>query len=133
MPDRPWALPQEVKDYSDYKKVQTRSDEKLKVDIFRAETHVINYTGNRFTDTEKYPELPENVKIAVILIAELYAFNAAESQDGKGGYKSETFDDYSYTLADTDEKIANLSLGSLLDEFIVASSGGSVILKMRKL
>lgn len=91
---RPWVTPEDVKSYSDREKVQTRSDEKLKVDISRAEQYVIQYTQNRFDDAAKYPAIPTEVKTAVILIAEVYGNTAA---DGKGEFKSETFDDYSYT------------------------------------
>ena len=63
----------------------------------------------------------------------MYAFNAAEGADGKGGYKSETFDDYSYTMADTGEKLDNLDLRPLLDEYIVTGSCGNINMKLRKL
>ena len=129
---RPWITPQDVKDYTDYQKVKGRSDEKLKVDITRAESRVISYTGNRFDGIE-YPVLPESVRTAAILVAEMYAFNAAEGADGKGGYKSETFDDYSYTMADTGEKLDNLDLRPLLDEYIVTGSCGNINMKLRKL
>ena len=130
MVTRPWVTLQEVRDYSEYAEVQNRNDDRLKVDIMRAEQYVISYTRNDFSD---FPEIPESVRMAVILIAEMYAFNAAT---GKGGsYKSETFDDYSYTLRDTDAKLDNLLLGPLLDEFILGGSkaGVDVFMRMRKL
>jgi len=133
MAKRPWVTPDEVKAYTDYPKVKDRSDEKLKVDITRAEYYVINYTRNHFDDHIKYPTLPESVRTAVILVAEMYAFNAAEGGTGKGAYKSETFDDYSYTMADTGEKLDNLLLGPLLDEFTEPDSGSKVVMKLRKL
>lgn len=129
---RPWVTPEDVKSYSDREKVQTRSDEKLKVDISRAEQYVIQYTQNRFDDAAKYPAIPTEVKTAVILIAEVYGNTAA---DGKGEFKSETFDDYSYTVADTAVKLENLDLASLLDEHIVETARGqnAVTMKLRKL
>lgn len=132
MATRPWVTPEEVKSYSERENVKARSDDKLKVDISRAEQYVIQYTRNRFDDAEKYPAIPESVKMAVMLIAELYGNAAAE---GKGEYKSETIDDYSYTIADTAVKLENLGLAPLLDEYIVEKASGSrsVAMKLRKL
>lgn len=130
---RPWVTPDEVKDYSEQKNVRSRSDEKLKIDISRAEQYVINYTRNRFDDDTKYPEIPESVKTAVVLLAESYAADAVGLGAGMGSFKSETFDEYSYTAADTAYKIGNLNLGSLLDEFIETIAKNSVTMKMRKL
>lgn len=131
MAKRPWVTPDEVRAYTDYALVQARSDEKLKVDITRAEQYVISYTNNTFADDEKYPAVPEAVKTAVLLIAEVYAYNAAE---GSREYKSESFDDYSYTLQDgRSVSIDLLDLGSLLDDFIIQASSNGVIMKLRKL
>lgn len=133
MAKRPWVTPTEVKDYTDYPAVKNRADAKLKADILRAEQHIISYTNNRFDDEAKFPEIPEPVKTAVILVAEMFAFNAAEGAEGKGNYKSETFDDYSYTLADTTAKLDNLSLGSLLDDYIITEPRNAVTMRLRKL
>ena len=132
MATRPWVTPQEVREYTEHAEVQNRTDERLAVDIMRAEQYVITYTRNDFSDPEKFPTIPDQVRLAVILIAEMYAFNAAT---GKGGaFKSESFDDYSYTLRDTDTKLDNLLLGPLLDEFILGpTAGADVFMRMRKL
>ncbi len=136
MAERPWVTPQEVRDYTDRQSVKARTDAKLTIDISRAEQYVINYTHNRFDDPEKYPTLPESVKTAVILIAESYAAYAADLGTRAGTLKSESFDDYSYTAADTTYIIGNLDLGPLLDEFIdsdAARSKNAVTMRMRKL
>lgn len=136
MATRPWVTPQEVRDYSDRPRVVERTDAKLAIDISRAEQYVINYTHNRFEDPEKYPTVPESIRTAVILIAEAYAAYAADFGTGVGTFKSESFDDYSYTAADTAYIIGNLDLGSLLDEFIEAENGkvkNAVFMRMRKL
>lgn len=133
MAKRPWALPQEVREYTDRKSVKERTDTKLAIDISRAEQHVINYTHNRFE--EKYPVIPDSVRTAVILIAEAYAANAASF--GSGSIKSETFDDYSYTVSDTANDTAyslgNLDLGALLDEFVCDAQKAPINMRMRKL
>lgn len=129
MARRPWVTPDEVREYTDKPTVAARSDAKLKIDITRAELYVISYTNNRFDD-EQYPEAPEAVKTAVILIAEMYGNSAVE---GKGEYKSESFDDYSYTFAETSVKLENLDLGPLLDEHVVVEPKQGVTMKIRKL
>lgn len=125
---RPWVTPEEVKAYTEYKSVKERSDDKLKVDISRAEQYVIGYTNNSFEDIE---ETPENVRIAVILIAEMYAASAGSAAEGFGLYKSESFDDYSYTAEETTGKIDNLTIGPLLEEYCIAEPRRAVTLKAR--
>jgi hypothetical protein len=133
MATRPWVTPQEVREYSDRKSVKDRSEMKLAVDISRAQWYVIKYTNYDFSDAIKYPILPEPVKTAVLLLSESYAADAANLSDGVGSYKSESFDDYSYTAADTAYKIGNLDLGPLLDPFIERGAKGGVTVRMRKL
>lgn len=133
MARRPWVMPGEVKAYTDYPTVQSRTDAKLQIDISRAEQYIISYTNNRFEDNEKYPAIPEQVKTAVILVAEMYAFNAAQGAEGKGAYKSESFDDYSYTLEETTVKLDNLLLGPLLDDYVIKEARNGVTMRMRKL
>ena len=132
---RPWVTPQDIRTWTERQIVKNRSDEKLTVDIFRAEQYVINYTRNTFSDPVRWSVIPEPVRIAVLILAEHYAAIAANLGTGAGAgmFKSERFDDYSYTIADTDFQIDNLKLGALLDEFIENISPGNVIMKMRKL
>ena len=128
---RPWVTPSEVKTYSEYPAVQSRADAKLQVDISRAEQYVISYTNNKF-DSEDLTEIPSAVKTAVILVAEAYAYNATLS--GTDKKKSETFDDYSYTLADAKPiDIPALDIAALLDDFAVAEARNGITMRMRKL
>jgi len=129
---RPWVLPQEVRDYTDIPSVIERSDAKLEVDIARAEWYIIAYTRNNFSDV-KYTFVPEPVRLAVILLAESYAASSAGLAQGVGNYKSESFDDYSYTVADTEFKQRNLDLGPLLDEFKLSEGNTEIFMRMRKL
>ena len=79
---RPWVQPAEVKEYSESAKVAARSDVRLAYDIARAERYVIYHTHNRF-DTEEYEkELPQDVRMAVILLAEAYAKQAITQKEG---------------------------------------------------
>ena len=134
MATRPWVTPQEIRKWTERQDVKNRSNERLKVDIFRAEQYIINYTRNTF-DSAQWPSIPEPVRIATLILAEQYAANAVNlsTSAGGGAFKSERFDDYSYTLADTDFQIDNLKLGALLDEFIENRNPGNVVMKLRKL
>jgi hypothetical protein len=129
MAARPWITPQDVKDYTEYPSVVARADSRLAVDISRAESYVIDYTNNDFGSAEF---LPESVRTAAILAAEAYAYNAANAP--KGGYKSETFDDYSYTLSDNPSvSLGALDLAPLLDEYVVVKPKNGVTMRLRKL
>lgn len=121
---RPWVTPAEVKEYTEIKSVQERTDNRLAIDIARAEQYIINYTNNDFSE---YTELPEPVRLAVILIAEINACNSVIQATNK---KSETFDDYSYTAETSLKNYDDLGLDALLDSFIKARSKGNVTMRM---
>lgn len=129
MATRPWVTPQEVKDYTEIKSVQSRTDARVAVDISRAEEYVISYTNNRF-DTEEYTTIPAAVKTAVILLAEAYGFNSHISSKE---VKSESFDDYSYTAADGLVEAKDLDLATLLDGYCIAKAKNRVTMRMRRL
>lgn len=133
MADRPWVLPEEIREYTDRQSVKDRTDAKLEIDISRAEQYVIKYTRCKFDDPSEFPEIPRAVKTAVILLAEAYAANAVNFGAGMGAYKSESLDDYSYTAAETSYIIDNLDLGPLLDEFVLKEAKNRVTMRMRKL
>lgn len=126
-PPRPWVTPTDVKEYSELQSVQNRTDVRLAVDISRAEKYVINYTHNDF---EGFEEIPQDVKTAVIILAEAYAHNAVEQTKS---LKSETFDDYSYTVESNFIDLSNLDVGSLLDEWVKPLGTGKVVMNLRKL
>lgn len=133
MAERPWVLPKEVKAYTDIEAVQQRKREKLEADISRAEQYVITYTRNRF---ESYDKIPGPVKTAVILLAEAYASYANQLKKTSGGaVKSETFDDYSYTVGEGafEDLVKALDLAALLDDFVVAKPSGNVTMRLRRL
>jgi len=135
MATRPWVTPQEVKDYTEIGSIKNRSDAKLEIDIARAEYWVINYCHHDFSDDEKYPVIPTPVKMAVILLAEAYSFNATKI--ASAGLKSETFDDYSYTASEsTLIDLDDVDVSGLLGDFVegVAINGDTAItMRLRKL
>lgn len=114
MAQRPWVSPDDVRDYTENPSVQARSDARLAFDVARAEAYVTSYCGQDFADGP----LPENVRMAVILITEQYAARAAAEATGASLLKSETNDDYSYTARDTEASLADLNLGWLLDPYV---------------
>ena len=92
---------------------------------------VIAKTNNNFEDEEKYPEIPEPVKMAVILLTEAYAKNAVEAT--RKQVKSETFDDYSYTAESSTIDIEALDLDDLLGPYVLTTGRGKTVMRMRKL
>lgn len=128
MANRPWITPNDVREYTEYTSVKNRTDPKLLIDIARAEQYIISATNNKFEDVET---IPEGVKTAAILVAEAYAFNACISSRE---LKSETFDDYSYTAAETQSiDISALDIAPLLEDYIKEEASKGVVLRMRKL
>lgn len=121
--------PQDVKDYSEFEAVQTRTDPQLKFDIIQAKEDIFRYCGHDFSDSE-YDPLPEEVKLAFIKLAEYYA--VINSDEGKvKGIKSESLGDYSYTLSDG--KTYNLSLKNLLQRYVNDKAQKGMRFKMRSL
>lgn len=128
---RPWVMPREVREYSDFQSIKRRSDEKLAVDILRAEQFVISYTNNRFAYVD---ELPEPVRTAVILLAESYGAQASLGDANRK--KSETLDDYSYTVAESDMDTVTekrTMVEALLEEYVIVKPKNGFMMKLRKL
>ncbi len=124
---RPWVTPDEVREYSEEKAVQERTDVRLRVDISRAEQYVITLTHNDFS---KYKEIPEEVKTAVLILAEAYGHNAVLKNSG---IKSENFDDYGYTVENTEISIESLDLAALLDPYVISEARGGITVRLRRL
>lgn len=130
--ERPWLTPEDVREYTDSEKVKARSDLQLGFDISRAENYVIAYTNNRFNTNEYAEKIPDDIRRALILLAEAYALKSVNASN-VGSMKSETFDDYSYTI-DTErtDLIADLQLGPMLESYVLSGSSDTVM-KLRKL
>lgn len=133
MAERPWAMPEDVKLYTDFEDVLNRADIKLKKDISRAEIYVLSYTNNKdLLDNTIYPDIPEEVKTAVIILAEAYGHNAVEKTKT---LKSETFDDYSYTAESNSIDLNSVydEIATLLEDFKKAKPNNLVNMSLRKL
>jgi hypothetical protein len=131
MATRPWVTPEEVIEYTDFEKVKTRSTAKLQADIVRAENYIIHRTNNTFQDNEKYPEIPSDIKLATMLIAEFYANTA--TQDPQKRYQSETYKDYSYTISGGDMSVDDIDISALISPYILKQAVGNLDMKLRKL
>lgn len=129
MAARPWVTPEDVRQYTSHEDVSNRPDEKLVFDISRAELKVIAKTNNSFG--EEYPEIPDPVKMAIILLAEAYAKNAVEAT--KKQIRSETFDDYSYSAESGTVDIDNLDIDDLLADYVLTKGRGKTVMRMRAL
>lgn len=125
---RPWVFPNDVKTYTSHKEVAERPDERLAFDIARAEMKVIHITNNKFSE---YDKIPDPVKMAVILVAEAYAKNDIEAAKKK--IKSETFDDYSYTVEASTISLDSLDLEELLGDYIITDGIGKTVMRLRVL
>lgn len=123
---RPWVTPKDVKKYTSHKEISERSDEKLTFDIARAEMKIIHITNNKFTE---YDKIPDPVKMAVVLVAEAYAKNDIEAAKKK--IKSETFDDYSYTVEAGTISLDSLDLEELLADYIITDGIGKTVMRLR--
>ncbi len=121
--------PQDVIEYTEIEAVKNRGS-KLSNDIMQAEAKVFEIVGHDFSNLEKYPDLPEKAKLALILWAEYYAIIATDTGN-KTGKKAEAFDDYSYTNGSMKEPDTD----SLLRTYIEDGSSGErkVTLRIRGL
>lgn len=130
--ERPWIVPDDVRGYTDSEKVKARSNLQLEFDISRAENYVISYTNNRFNTDEYTEKIPDDIRMALILLAEAYALKSVNAS-AVVSIKSETFDDYSYTI-DTErtDLIADLQLGPMLEPYM-SNNSGDTVMKLRKL
>lgn len=133
MAKRPWVIPDEIKEYSEFDTVKGRSDNKLSMDISRAESRIMALTNNKdFLDDAIYPEIPPEIKNAVIILAEAYAHNAVEKTKT---VKSETFDDYSYTQERTTLNVEDVlsEIAPLLEDYMKAKARRSVNFRLSRL
>ena len=128
---RPWITPKQILEYTSSPKVNARTDTQLAYDIARAEKYVIFHTHNNFDSKEYESGLPSDVTMAVIILAEAYAKQAIMQKDG--ALKSETFDDYSYTVETGADIADSLGLGAMLEEYVLPEERGETVMKLRKL
>lgn len=127
---RPWISPEDVREYSSLEDVKGRSDLQLGIDIRRAESCIHTFTNNSFP-AEKYAGgLPEDVRVADIILSEYFAHNSAANGAAK---KSESFDEYTYTTEGSFIEIKSLGIDALLEPYMIAKASGKAVVRLRKL
>ena len=125
----PLIQKEDVLAYTTISKVVSRG-ERLVQDISRAEKRVFAICGHNFSDILKYPEIPSDVKLAAILWTEYYSMKEANKETD--GFKSESFDDYSYQKAGN-ANITEPDTFLLLSPYIAVASPSEskTVLKVR--
>ncbi|MCM2674089.1 protein YqbG [Alkalicoccobacillus plakortidis] len=126
--------PSDVKAYTTFKKVKNRPEPQLEMDILEATTEAERYVGHDFSDTDIYDPLPTKVRLALLKLAQFYALINSDESIAKG-YKSEKFENYSYTLADG-ESVRKPDVSVLLRDYVVLpvpKETGNVKMRMRPL
>ena len=126
---RPWVTPDNVKEYSDLEDVLNRSEKKLKYDIQRAEAYIISFTNNSFSDDDYPGGVPEDVKLADVILAEYFAHN----KQNIGKKTSETFDDYAYTSSSSEIDVKTLGIETLLESHLRSKASEKLTMRLRKL
>ncbi|WKL00904.1 DUF3199 family protein [Paenibacillus amylolyticus] len=123
--------PQEIIDYTVFKKVKARAPQLLQMDILQAETEVFEEVGHDFSDATLYPVLPPAVRLALIQLGQYYALVNGDESIAKG-IKSESIGGYSYTL-DNGQIISKASILAMLRKFKAQPVQGNVNMRMRLL
>lgn len=121
--------PTDVREYTNFESVQSRREEQLNFDILQAETDIFDYCGHDFSDTERYPTIPEEVKLSAIKLAEYYALINSDESLVKG-ITSERLGDYSYQIG-KDGETKKFSLRSLLKSHVQQTGSKGKTFKVR--
>ena len=118
----------DVIDYSVFDVVKNRGVALLTYDIIQAQADIFDFVGHKFDDQTKYANLPEEVKLAFIKVAEYYALINSDESAVKG-IKSEKIGDYSYSLGD--ERKQTFSLSTLLSGHVQSTGKTGLRLRFR--
>ncbi|MEH7186478.1 protein YqbG [Bacillus toyonensis] len=121
---------QELIDYTVLPEVKKRPVPLLEQDILEADTEIYNLSKIDFTDKTKYPEVPEEVKLACKKLAQYYAYTNADITAMKG-IKSESIGSGDYSYTKDSSSIAKPSVLYLLQKFMDHKGKNKVIFKMR--
>lgn len=121
---------QELIDYTVLPEVKKRPVPLLEQDILEADTEIYNLSKIDFGDKTKYPEVPEEVKLACKKLAQYYASINSDTNAMKG-IKSESIGggDYSYTKDSA--SVTKPSVLYLLQKFMNHKGKNKVTFKMR--
>ncbi|MFA2589980.1 DUF3199 family protein [Bacillus mobilis] len=126
----PLITAQELIDYTVLPDVKKRPVSLLEQDILEAETEIYNLSKIDFSDRTKYPEVPEEVKLACKKLAQYYASINSDINAMKG-IKSESIGSGDYTYTKDSSSITKPSVLYLLKKFMVNAGKKKVTFKMR--
>lgn len=127
---RLWITVEELINFTEHDEVKNKSVVKTTVMISLAESKIIAYCKHDFSDEEKYPELPDDVKNATLILADALCYNDSLNISGK--LKSETYDDYSYTMdvSEVSTDFDSLGISTLLDPYVIPDDYGDLFLRV---
>nr|DAH18958.1 MAG TPA: Head Tail Connector Protein [Caudoviricetes sp.] len=127
MATRPWITVEDLSSFTEHEEVKNKSAVKTIVMIALAESKIINYCKHDFSNAEKYPEIPADVKNATLILADALCYN--DSLQLIGRLKGETFDDYSYTVetVEVSTDFDMLGISSLLAPYVINESGNTFL------
>ena len=118
----PWVEASELRTFTSFEDVKSRSDFQLEVFIQRATNRIVNYTHHRFDngETDGVTEVPSAIKTVCILIAEALAHNDTLTSSRR--VKSESYDDYSATYESSTISVDDL-LSDIPEEYVKSHNG----------
>ena len=120
---RPWITSKELLEFTERSEVQKKSPAKIAVMISLAESKIISFCKHDFSNDDDYPNVPQDIKNATLILADALCYN--DSLRTSGVVKSESFDDYSYTV-DVEEVSTDfdvLGISTLLEPYALDNSG----------
>ena len=121
---------QELIDYTVLPEVKKRPVPLLEQDILEADTEIYNLSNIDFDDEAKYPEVPEEVKLACKKLAQYYALINTDTNAMKG-IKSESVGSGDYSYTKDSSSITQPSVLYLLRKFMGHKGKNKVTFKMR--
>ncbi|EJS61951.1 hypothetical protein ICU_05119 [Bacillus cereus BAG2X1-1] len=126
----PLITAQELIDYTVLPEVKKRPVPLLEQDLLEADTEIYNLSNIDFTDKTKYPEVPEEVKLACKKLAQYYAYTNADTTAMKG-IKSESIGSGDYSYTKDSSSIIKPDVLNLLKRYIPNTGKKKATFKMR--
>ncbi|GAB2558230.1 protein YqbG [Gracilibacillus alcaliphilus] len=120
--------PEDLRNYTTFESVKKRPDAQLEMDILEAEIYINNKIEKPL---DEYDELPPELKLAWLKVAQFYALINGDESMAKG-YKSERIGDYSYTLSDG-SSLTMPDISSLLEDFLPDGGNNGFFMRIRPL
>lgn len=126
----PWITANDLFAFTERDEVKNKSAVKVSAIISIAESKIKEYCKHDFTDEEKYPTVPKEVVNATLILADALCYN--DSLRTSGILKSETYDDYSYTVdvSEISTDFDMLGISSLLKPYVSSEDSGDLFFRV---